>query len=142
MGAEKKADTSKRPKMSKGGRKSNGVLEQDTTPTPLPGYSEEGEDDWKPPPPNKDAWDSKVQSVDTVIRENSDGELWGYLIWNEKNPDGRFYRTKANLPTIYRAAPQRVSEASLIFDVQQAMAKHTSDVALLREAPVRMKADS
>ncbi|KAK3175153.1 hypothetical protein OEA41_002399 [Lepraria neglecta] len=107
-GAEKKPDISKRPKTSKGSRKCNGVLEQDTTPTPLPGYTEEGEDDWKPPPANKDAWDSKVQCVDTVIRENSDGELWGYLIWNEKNADGRFYRTKANLPTIYRAAPQRM----------------------------------
>ena len=97
--------------MSKDSGKSYDTLEQDTTPTPLPGYTEEGEDDWKPPPANKDAWDSKVQCVDTVIRENSDGELWGYLIWNEKNADGRFYRTKANLPTIYRAAPQRVRQA-------------------------------
>jgi hypothetical protein len=99
--------------MSKNGKKSNGALEQDITPTPLPGYTEEGEDDWRPPPANKDAWDSKVQCVDTVTRENSDGELWGYLIWNEKNADGRFYRTKANLPTIYRAAPQRVCRAQI-----------------------------
>ena len=108
-----KPDTSKRPKMSKNGRKSNGALEQDTTRNPLPGYTEEGEDEWRPPPANKDAWDSKVQCVDTVTRENSDGELWGYLIWNEKNADGRFYRTKANLPTIYRAAPQRVRRAQI-----------------------------
>lgn len=103
-----KPETAKKPKTGKKGRQSNGALEQDTTPTPLAGYTEEGEDDWKPPPANKDAWDDKVQCVDTVVRENADGELWGYLIWNEKNADGRFYRTKANLPTIYRAAPQRV----------------------------------
>ena len=103
-----KPETAKKPKTGKKGRKSNGALEQDTTPPPLAGYTEEGEDGWKPPPANKDAWDDKVQCVDTVVRENTDGELWGYLIWNEKNADGRFYRTKANLPTIYRAAPQRV----------------------------------
>ena len=104
-----KPDTSKRPKMSKSkGRKSNGTMEQDASPTPLAGYTEEGDDAWRAPAPKDDAWDPLVQSVDTVVRENADGELWGYLIWNEKNADGRFYRSKAKLPTIYRACPQRV----------------------------------
>lgn len=109
-----KPDTSKRPKMSKSKRKSNGAMEQDTSPAPLTGYTEEGDDAWRAPTPKDGAWDPLVQSVDTVVRENADGELWGYLIWNEKNDDGRFYRSKAKLPTIYRACPQRVRSAYLL----------------------------
>lgn len=110
-----KPDTSKRPKMSKSkGRKSNGAIDQDTSPAPLTGYTEEGDDAWRAPPPKDGAWDPLVQSVDTVVRENADGELWGYLIWNEKNGDGRFYRSKAKLPTIYRACPQRVRRDLLL----------------------------
>lgn len=105
----KTPDTTKRPKMSKRASKSNGAMEQDVDPGPAIGYTEEGDDDWKPPAPHEGAWDPLVQSVDTVVRENSDGELWGYLIWNDKNDDGRCYRSKAKLPTIYRACPQRVS---------------------------------
>ncbi len=107
-GGGKQPDTSKRPKMSRKGRKSNGGLEQDTTPTPLIGYTDAGDDDWKPPAPTAGAWDPLVQSVDTVVRENSDGELWGFVIWNDKNEDGRFYRSKAKLPVIYKACPQRM----------------------------------
>ena len=102
-GETKKPEATKRRKS----KKSNG-LEQDQSPNHLVGYTEEGDDDWKAPPPKDGAWDSLVQSVDTVVRENVDGELWGYLIWNEKNDDGRFYRSKAKLPTIYRACPQRM----------------------------------
>ena len=94
----------------KSSRKSNGALDQDTEPTPLIGFTDVGDDEWKPPNPKDGAWDCLVQSVDTVVRENTDGELWGYLIWNEKNEDGRFYRSKAKLPTIYRACPQRVCQ--------------------------------
>lgn len=115
----KKPDTGKRPKMTKTSRtssgksksrKSNGAVdvEQDGSPIPLIGYTEEGDDDWKAPPAKDGAWDPLVQSVDTVTRENADGELWGYLIWNAKNEDGRFYRSKAKLPVIYRACPQRM----------------------------------
>lgn len=96
---------------SKSKRKSNGAMDQDTSPTPLTGYTEEGDDDWKAPTPKDGAWDPLVQSVDTVVKENADNELWGYLIWNEKNEDGRFYRSKAKLSTIYRACPQRVFRA-------------------------------
>lgn len=109
----KQPDTSKRPKMSKNSKKSNGALDQDSTPTPLIGYTDAGDDDWKPPPANAGAWDPLVQSVDTVVRENNDGELWGYVIWNDKNEDGRFYRSKAKLPVIYRACPQRVRYSRL-----------------------------
>jgi len=94
--------------MSKAGRKSNGALDQDTTLTPLIGYTEVGDDDWKPPPANDGSWDALVQSIDTVMREGEDGALWGYVIWNHKNEDGRFYRSKAKLNTIYRACPQRM----------------------------------
>lgn len=115
----KRPDTGKRPKMTKTsrtssgkgkGRKSNGAndIEQDGSPIPLIGYTDEGDDDWKAPPAKDGAWDPLVQAVDTVTRENADGELWGYLIWNAKNEDGRFYRSKAKLPVIYRACPQRM----------------------------------
>ena len=116
---ENKPDTAKRPKMTKTnrtssgkgkGRKSNGAVdfEQDVSPIPQIGYTDEGDDEWKAPPAKDGAWDPLVQSIDTVTRENSDGELWGYLIWHAKNEDGRFYRSKAKLPVIYRACPQRM----------------------------------
>ncbi|KAL9130847.1 MAG: hypothetical protein Q9217_001048 [Psora testacea] len=100
--------TTKRPRMSKGGRKSNGAIEQDIEPGSLVGFTEVGEDNWKPPPAKDGSWDALVQSIDTVVRENADGELWAYLIWNEKNEEGRFYRSKAKLPVIYKACPQRM----------------------------------
>ena len=74
----------------------------------LIGFTEVGEDNWKPPPAKDGNWDPLIQSVDTVVREAEDGEVWGYLIWNEKNDEGRFYRSKASLPVIYKACPQRV----------------------------------
>lgn len=86
----------------------NGSLEQDINPSPMVGFTEVGDDDWKPPPVKDGSWDHLVQSVDTVVRENSDGELWGYLIWNQKSDAGRYYRSKAKLPTIYKACPQRM----------------------------------
>ena len=100
-------DTIKRTKTNKA-RKSNGMLEQDIEPTGLIGFTEVGEDNWKPPPPKPGSWDDQVQSIDTVVRENLDGELWAFLIWNEKNQEGRFYRSKAKLPVVYKACPQRV----------------------------------
>ena len=104
----KQVETTKRSRTSKGGRKSNGDLDQDTTPTPLIGYTEVGDDDWKPPAANAGSWDPLVQSVETVMREGEDGALWGYLIWNHKSEDGRFYRSKAKLSALYRACPQRM----------------------------------
>ena len=88
--------------------KKNGSLEQDVNPPPTVGYAEVGDDDWKPPPPKDGSWDDLVQSVDTVVRENIDGELWGYLIWSDQNAAGRYYRSKAKLPIIYKACPQRM----------------------------------
>lgn len=100
----------KRRTSNKGARNTsrNGTLKQDVNPSPLVGFTEVGDDDWKPPPVKDGSWDPLVQSVDTVVRENSDGELWGYLIWNEKSTAGRYYRSKAKLPTIYKACPQRM----------------------------------
>lgn len=100
------------PKHSKKGtaRKSNGAMGQDIEPGALVGFTEVGADTWKPPLAKDGSWDALVQSIDTVVRENADGELWGYIIWNEKNEDNRFYRSRAKLPVIYKACPQRVSE--------------------------------
>ena len=83
-------------------------MKQDVNPPPTVGLTEVGDDDWKPPPVKDGNWDPLVQSVDTVVRENSNGELWGYLIWNEQSAAGRYYRSKAKMPTIYKACPQRM----------------------------------
>ena len=105
-----RATSAKKQRTAKGGRnKSNGDVVQDVDPGPMYGFTDVGEDAWKPPAAKDGNWDPLVQSVDTVVRENSDGELWGYLIWNEKSEEGRFYRSKAKLPVIYKACPQRVS---------------------------------
>lgn len=45
--------------------------------------------------------------VDTIEKDNDD-MLWAYLVWNEKNDDGRFNRTKARLATCNRACPQKM----------------------------------
>ena len=100
--------TAKRQKANKNGRKSNGAMQQDVDMGSLVGFTDVGDDDWKPPPAKDGSWDPLVQSIDTVVRESNDGELWAYLIWNEKNAEGRFYRSRAKLPTIYKACPQRV----------------------------------
>lgn len=71
---------------------------------------EVGDDDWNPPKVKKDSWDDKLQSVDTIEKDD-DGVLWAYLLWNDKNDDGRFYRSKAKLATCKIACPQRVSLA-------------------------------
>ena len=94
------------PKKQKRGRKS--LIESPYGDTPeFVGYVEQGEDDWKPPPPRERAWEPLLQKVDT-IEETDTGERWAYLCWNDKNSDGRFYRSKAKLPTVYKAAPQKM----------------------------------
>ncbi len=99
----------KKQRSTKGARsKDNGRLKQDVNPPPTVGFAEVGDDGWTPPLVKDGSWDPLVQSVDTVVRENSDGELWGYLIWNEQNASGRYYRSKAKLPAIYKACPQRM----------------------------------
>lgn len=112
MKSDPEAKMNKRPRTSnKGARNSsrNGTkLEQDVNPSPMVGFTEVGDDGWTPPPVKDGSWDPLVQSVDTVVRENSDGELWGYLIWNERSSAGRCYRSKAKMPTIYKACPQRM----------------------------------
>ena len=116
------------PKHSKKGtaRKSNGAIDQDIEPGALVGFTEVGGDDWKPPLAKDGSWDPLVQSIDTVVRENADGELWGYIIWNEKNEDGRFYRSRAKLPVIYKACPQRVSDSSIRSLTSGTMSSHAN----------------
>ncbi|KAL8829714.1 MAG: hypothetical protein Q9170_006053 [Blastenia crenularia] len=84
-------------KQKKKGRKSTSAIpDPDATPEPPPGYTDVDSDAWTPPPPNDNAWDPLIMTVDT-IEKDSEGELWAYLVWNEKNDDGRFNRSKARL---------------------------------------------
>ncbi|KAI4203403.1 MAG: hypothetical protein LQ350_001924 [Teloschistes chrysophthalmus] len=62
---------------------------------------------WKPPNPDSNAWDPLIMSVDT-IEKDAQNEMWAYLVWNEKNEDGRFNRSKARLATCNKACPQRM----------------------------------
>lgn len=97
-------------KQKKGGRKSKDAIaaaDKDATPEPPAGYTEVGDDDWQPPKALDRAWDSAVQTVDTIEKDDQ-GQLWAYLVWSDKNEDGRFYRSKAKLATCNKACPQRV----------------------------------
>lgn len=93
-------------KKQKRRRKSNNVHDDEDT-AEFRGYVEAGEDDWKPPPPMKEAWDPLLQKVDT-IEQDEGGDRWVYLCWNDKNADGRFYRSKAKPSAVYKAAPQKM----------------------------------
>ncbi|KAL8740143.1 MAG: hypothetical protein Q9190_007124 [Brigantiaea leucoxantha] len=90
------------------GRKSAAAAESsDATAEPPVGFTDVDLDIWKPPAPNKDAWEEKVQAVDT-IEQDINGELWVYLVWNQKNEDGRCNRSKARLTTCKKACPQKM----------------------------------
>lgn len=94
-------------RQKKPGRKSKGASTEEGSTEPPAGFTEVGEDEWVPPKPLDRAWDSAVQSVDTIEKDDH-GELWAYLLWNDKNEDGRFYRSKARLAVCNKACPQRV----------------------------------
>ena len=99
--AQKKAK--KRP-----GRKSaSAAQDPDATPEPPAGYTNVDADTWKPPAPNDNAWDPLVMNIDTIEKDGNN-ELWAYLVWNEKNDDGRYNRSKARLATCNKACPQRM----------------------------------
>lgn len=66
--------------------------------------SDEG---WKPPMPSPGSWDPLIQSVDNVFYGDNH-QLFANIIWRQTNESNMHYRTKAALPTIYRACPQRV----------------------------------
>ena len=97
------------PKKQKRGRKSNAEkeVEDDDPVQEFRGYVDQGEDNWKPPAPKNGAWDPLLQKIDTIEQDDS-GDRWVYVCWNDKNPDGRFYRSKARLATVYKAAPQKM----------------------------------
>ena len=91
-------------KKQKRGRKSTSDLpDPNATPEPPVGYTDVDINAWDPPAPNDNAWDPLVMNVDT-IEKDSMGELWVYLVWNEKNDDGRFYRSKARLVSYSQAS--------------------------------------
>ncbi|KAG7006244.1 hypothetical protein G7Y79_00015g038340 [Physcia stellaris] len=111
------------PKKQKRGRKSIAQEEDENPDTPeFRGYVDSGHDDWKPPKPKAGEWDKVLQKVDTIEQDDAN-ERWAYLCWNDKNSDGRFYRSKAKLPTVYTAAPQamlRFYEQHLVFTDKKA----------------------
>ncbi|KAL8736677.1 MAG: hypothetical protein Q9166_000043 [cf. Caloplaca sp. 2 TL-2023] len=99
-------------KQKKAGRKSASAAQEaqeddDASPEPPVGYTDVNPDTWQPPAPNDNAWDPLVQNVDTIEKDDK-GELWAYLVWNEKNDDNRFNRSKARLATCNKACPQRM----------------------------------
>ncbi|KAL8679692.1 MAG: hypothetical protein Q9186_004054 [Xanthomendoza sp. 1 TL-2023] len=96
-------------KAKKAGRKSASAAQDDddNTPEPPVGYVDVNPDIWKPPPPNDNAWDPLIMNVDTIEKDDK-GELWAYLVWNEKNNDDRFNRSKAKLATCNKACPQKM----------------------------------
>ncbi|KAL8967126.1 MAG: hypothetical protein Q9197_005607 [Variospora fuerteventurae] len=95
-------------KKQKRGRKSTSNLpDNDANDEFPPGYTDVDPDSWKPPAPEDNAWDPLVMQVDTIEKDNDD-VLWAYLVWNEKNDDGRYNRTKARLETCNKACPQKM----------------------------------
>ncbi|KAL8870507.1 MAG: hypothetical protein Q9174_003466 [Haloplaca sp. 1 TL-2023] len=99
--AQKK--TKKRP-----GRKSaSAAQDPDATPEPPTGFTNVDAESWTAPEPLDNAWDPLVMNIDT-IEKDANNELWAYLVWNEKNDDGRYYRSKARLSTCNKACPQRM----------------------------------
>lgn len=79
----------------------------DATPEPPVGFTNVNHETWKPPPPLDNAWEHLVMNVDTIEKDDK-GELWAFLVWNEKNEDDRFNRSKAKLATCNKACPQRM----------------------------------
>lgn len=79
----------------------------DATPEPPVGFTNVNHETWKPPPPLDNAWENLVMNVDTIEKDDK-GELWAFLVWNEKNEDDRFNRSKAKLATCNKACPQRM----------------------------------
>ncbi len=106
--AEEKSE-SPAPKKQKRGRKTNAAKEEEEEEQMVEfrGYVEQGADDWKPVAPKDGAWDPLLHKVDTIEQDDS-GDRWVYICWNDKNVDGRFYRSKAKLATVYKAAPQKM----------------------------------
>ncbi|KAI4227264.1 MAG: hypothetical protein L6R36_002533 [Xanthoria steineri] len=95
-------------KQMKPGRKSLSAMEDpDATPEPPVGFTNVNHETWKPPPPLDNAWENLVMNVDTIEKDDK-GELWAFLVWNEKNEDDRFNRSKAKLATCNKACPQRM----------------------------------
>lgn len=132
-------DSSSTKKQKKAGRKSKdaGVkLEDDAVPDGTLGFTEVGDDDWKPPKVKKESWDDKVQSVDTIEKDDQ-GVLWAYLLWNDKSEDGRYYRSKAKLSSCKEACPQRVGSTPMRRYVPRAtLTLFFPDAGVLRETRV------
>lgn len=102
-------DTTAAKKQKKSaGRKSKDASANDdkTGQVPYP-FTDVGADTWQVPKMAGGAWDSSVQSVDTIEKDDQ-GVLWAFLVWNDKNEDGRYYRSKAKLTTCNKCCPQRV----------------------------------
>ncbi|KAI4252976.1 MAG: hypothetical protein LQ352_003973 [Teloschistes flavicans] len=94
-------------KKKKGRKSAMAIEDRDASDEPPAGHTDVNPDTWKPPSPDDNAWDPLIMSVDT-IEKDAQNEMWAYLVWNEKNDDGRFNRSKARLATCNKACPQRM----------------------------------
>lgn len=52
--------------------------------------TEAPEEGWKPP---EGSWENHIQSVETVEKDDDDN-LWAYVIWNHRTPEGKFLRSR------------------------------------------------
>ena len=65
------------------------------------------DDDWIQPSPDNGGWEDQVQVIETLEKDESQ-KLWAFIVWNAKNKDGCFYRTKAKLSAVYEGCPQKM----------------------------------
>ncbi|KAI4247435.1 MAG: hypothetical protein L6R40_001383 [Gallowayella cf. fulva] len=110
-GRQSTGSTKPAKKPKKAGRKSASAAQDydddEGSPDGPVGFTNVNSDTWIPPKPDDNAWDPLVMNVDTIEKDDK-GELWAYLVWNEKNDDDRFNRSKARLATCNKACPQRM----------------------------------
>ncbi|KAL8780069.1 MAG: hypothetical protein Q9213_006628 [Squamulea squamosa] len=85
-------------KQRKGRKSASAAEDPDDEPAHPIGYTDVNPDTWEPPPPLDNAWEDHVMNVDTIEKDDK-GELWAFLVWNQKNDDDRFNRSKARVFT-------------------------------------------
>lgn len=71
---------------------------EDPVPKTEPDEDEEGT--WVPKGHN---WDTELDSVDTIIRDQDDGALYAFLLWN----NGK--RSRVSIESCYEKCPRKVS---------------------------------
>ena len=97
-------------KLPKRGRKSDAEMSMKPTD---PAGTEDVDEDWRAPKLESGSWEKHVQAIETIERDGDD-VLWAFLVWNDKNDDGRFYRSKARLTACYDGCPQKVCRRAYV----------------------------